>query len=168
MLPRALRKVGRGRPDPGYTDGYAHRITEAGNPNATFEKTIVCIGGVPSDSSHTFFWVAKYLLRLDKTVRCIIIHLPYCEEETIPTPTYPDTVRARYLPQVAPFNVDDITQKGAPVDVRYDHRNQGEAVYDILNTMGIRRAHFVGKFMEQFFLSLFSEASNLLLLLTKL
>eukprot|EP00941_MAST-03F_sp_MAST-3F-sp1_P003383 g3383.t1 len=97
----------RGRPDPGYTDGYAHRITEAGNPNATFEKTIVCIGGVPSDSSHTFFWVAKYLLRLDKTVRCIIIHLPYCEEETIPTPTYPDTVRARYLPQVAPFNVDD-------------------------------------------------------------
>ena len=123
-------------------DGYRHLVTEAGDPAAEEAKTIVMMGGVPTDSSETLHWMTAALCRRDPALRCVILHLPFMEESNRVTPTVP----ARYstLDGIAlPFKTP-IDLSGERLDVRFDHRVQAEAAHKILQKMDITSAHLVG------------------------
>ncbi len=123
-------------------DSGRHLVTEAGDPTAEAAKTIVMMGGVPTDSSETFHWLVADLCRRDRSLRCVILHLPYMEDTVVVTPTTPASYAT--LDGIAlPFNTR-IDLSGERLDVRFDHRVQAETAHRILQEMGIVSAHLVG------------------------
>ena len=122
-------------------DGYSHRITEAGDADADAGNTVVLMGGIPTDSSETFHWLVAELCRLNTELRCLIVQLPFVENNT--NLTYSNTIKARYSGRALPFN-QDIDLSSQPVDPRFDHGNQAITAAHILNVIGVTKAHFVG------------------------
>ena len=121
-------------------DGHAHLVTEAGNPDAAADKTVVLMGGIPTDSSETFHWLVAQLCLLDSLLRCVIVHLPFTEGGTAIAVT---SVLSRHDAKALPYNTV-IDCSGEYVDTRYDHKNQAVAAKAILSAMNIEKAHFVG------------------------
>lgn len=121
-------------------DGYRHRVTEAGNSDAESGHTLVMMGGVPTDSSETFYWLAAELCKLNPAIRAVILHLPHTEMDN---PVQPGDALAEHNGWALPFN-DAVDFSRKHVDQRFDHRVQAQTAYRILINLHIPRAHFVG------------------------
>lgn len=122
-------------------DGYSHRITEAGDADADAGNTVVLMGGIPTDTSETFYWLVAELCRLNPELRCIIIQLPFVENNT--SLIYSTSIKARYSGRTLPFN-QDMDLSSVPVDPRFDHYNQATTTAHILDALEVTQAHFVG------------------------
>ena len=121
--------------------GFSHRITIAGDASSKEEDTIVLMGGIPTDSSETFYWLVARLCNLNVKLRCVIVHLPFMEMEA--QLNYSETIRSSYVGRALPFN-QEVSLSKMSIDPRYDHRNQAKTTFEILQSMNIHRAHFVG------------------------
>jgi hypothetical protein len=113
-------------------DGYSHRITEAGDADAG--NTVVLMGGIPTDSSETFYWLVAELCRLNTELRCLIVQLLFVENNT--NLAYSNTIKARYSGRTLPFN-QDIDLSSEPVDPRFDHYNQATTAAHILDALEV-------------------------------
>lgn len=119
---------------------YQHRYTECGYSDAPPAKTIVMMGGVPTDASETFYWFVAALTRKDSGLRCIIIHPPYTEAYSV---IETGSQKSRHNALALPFNLVVDLHK-ISIDTRFDHRNQAIVAYDIFSALGLKQAHFVG------------------------
>lgn len=122
-------------------EGYNHRITEAGDADACGDNTVVFMGGIPTDASETLYWLVAELCCLNSNLRCLIIQLPFVENNT--KLDFSNNTKARHSARALPFN-QHIDLSNDPVDPRFDHCNQAITAAHILGAMGIVKAHFVG------------------------
>ena len=145
-------------------DGYQHRVIEAGQSAPAPGKTVVLMGGIPSDASETMLWMAADLLRRDPGLRCLILHPPYCEDWNAPNPqlaTRHRPVFAKHSGVLAPLEYEDGARGREVVDPRFDHMNQGAAVRDILDALGVGGAvHCVGHDRGAVILGYFAASSS--------
>lgn len=118
-----------------------HRITEAGSTQVSGRHTIVFMGGIPTDASETFYWLVAALCRVNTSLRCVIVQLPFVESHT--RLSFSKDSKARYEARSIPFN-QAIDLSETPIDPRFDHHNQAITAAQILNAMNITSAHFVG------------------------
>ena len=56
-----------------------HSVWEIGNKDATKEKTLILIGGIPTDPIKSMSWMAGCLNKIDNSLRIIIFNMPYYE-----------------------------------------------------------------------------------------
>ncbi|MDA8890513.1 hypothetical protein N9I34_02515, partial [Gammaproteobacteria bacterium] len=57
-----------------------HSVWEIGNKDAVKEKTLILIGGIPTDPLKSMSWLADCLNRIDNSLRIIIFNMPYYED----------------------------------------------------------------------------------------
>ena len=57
-----------------------HTICEIGDHQATSDKTLLLIGGIPTDPIESMSWLAHELHKIDSTLRIIIFNMPHYDE----------------------------------------------------------------------------------------
>ena len=57
-----------------------HAVCEIGDHEATSDKTLLLIGGVPTNPIESMSWLAEQLHKIDSTLRIIIFNMPYYDE----------------------------------------------------------------------------------------
>ena len=57
-----------------------HSVWEIGNKDAVKEKTLILIGGIPTDPLKSMSWMADCLNTIDNSLRIIIFNMPYYED----------------------------------------------------------------------------------------
>ena len=122
-------------------EGFQHRVTETGDLSASNENTIIFMGGIPTDSSETFYWLVAQIYKKNNKLRCIIIHLPFMEEHC--QLEYDEFLTSQYFALTLPF-FKKFSLSKFPIDPRFDHINQAKTTRKIIEQLNIEKAHFVG------------------------
>ena len=122
-------------------DGYKHLVTQCGNIGASEENTILMMGGIPSNSSESLYWMAAELCKSDKDLRIFILHLPYYEEHS--TIDLDKNLFAKFNALKFPFD-REINLKKINIDPKFSHENQAQTTLKIINELRLKKAHFVG------------------------
>ena len=117
-----------------------HSIYELGDPNATSNKTIVMIGGIPSDPIESMTWLAKCLYDIDRSLRIIIFNMPFYEKHNpiIRENNYAETNGTSILTGKV------IDYSNFKIDSRLSHKNQSRTINLLMNHLNINSAHLVG------------------------
>ena len=117
-----------------------HSVWEIGNKDAVKEKTLILIGGIPTDPLRSMSWMADCLNTIDNSLRIIIFNMPY----------YEDHFNIDVSNSLAISNGESLTSKKIidfsklKVDPKYSHVNQSKTIKLLMNEMGINAAHLVG------------------------
>ena len=117
-----------------------HSVWEIGNKDAVKEKTLILIGGIPTDPLKSMSWMADCLNTIDNSLRIIIFNMPY----------YEDHFNIDVSNSLAISNGESLTSKKIidfsklKVDPKYSHVNQSKTIKLLMNEMGIDAAHLVG------------------------
>ena len=117
-----------------------HSVWEIGNKDAVKEKTLILIGGIPTDPLKSMSWMADCLNTIDNSLRIIIFNMPY----------YEDHFNIDVSNSLAISNGESLTSKKIidfsklKVDPKYGHINQSKTIKLLMNEMGIDAAHLVG------------------------
>ena len=125
-----------------------HTICEIGDDQATSDKTLLLIGGIPTDPIESMSWLAHELHKIDSTLRIIIFNMPYYDEH----------FDIEYSDEFAISNGESfITRKEIDfsthkIDPKFSHVNQSKTVNLLMNKMEIDSALFIdGKDVEKNF-----------------
>ena len=117
-----------------------HTICEIGDHQATSDKTLLLIGGIPTDPIESMSWLAHELHKIDSTLRIIIFNMPYYDEH----------FDIEYSDEFAISNGESfITRKEIDfsthkIDPKFSHVNQSKTVNLLMNKMEIDSAHIIG------------------------
>ena len=117
-----------------------HAVCEIGDHEATSDKTLLLIGGIPTNPIESMSWLAEQLHKIDSTLRIIIFNIPYYDEH----------FAIEYSNEFAISNGESlITQKEIDfsthkIDPKFSHVNQSKTVNLLMDEMGIDAAHVVG------------------------
>ena len=117
-----------------------HTICEIGDHQAISDKTLLLIGGIPTDPIESMSWLAHELHKIDSTLRIIIFNMPYYDEH----------FDIEYSDEFAISNGESfITRKEIDfsthkIDPKFSHINQSKTVNLIMNKMEIDAAHVIG------------------------
>ena len=121
-------------------DNENHGICEIGDQDATSDKTLLLIGGIPTNPIESMSWLAEQLHKIDSTLRIIILNIPYYDEH----------FSIEYSQEFAISNGESLlTQKeidfsNHKIDPKFSHVNQSKTVNSLMDAMGIDAAHLVG------------------------
>ena len=61
-------------------DNENHAVCEIGDQDATSDKTLLLIGGIPTNPIESMSWLAEQLHKIDSALRIIIFNMPYYDE----------------------------------------------------------------------------------------
>ena len=117
-----------------------HSVWEIGNKDAVKEKTLILIGGIPTDPLKSMSWLADCLNRIDNSLRIIIFNMPY----------YEDHFMINLADSLAISNGESLTTKKTidfsklKVDPKFSHINQSKTIKLLMDEMGIDSAHLIG------------------------
>ena len=101
-----------------------HSVWEIGNKDAVKEKTLILIGGIPTDPLKSMSWMADCLNTIDNSLRIIIFNMPY----------YEDHFNIDVSNSLAISNGESLTSKKIidfsklKVDPKYSHVNQSKTI----------------------------------------
>ena len=121
-------------------DNESHAVCEIGDQDATSDKTLLLIGGIPTNPIESMSWLAEQLHKIDSTLRIIIFNMPYYDEH----------FSIEYSQEFAISNGESLlTQKeidfsNHKIDPKFSHVNQSKTVNLLMDAMGIDAAHLVG------------------------
>jgi len=117
-----------------------HSVWEIGNKDAVKEKTLILIGGIPTDPLKSMSWLADCLNRIDNSLRIIIFNMPY----------YEDHFMINLADSLAISNGESLTTKKTidfsklKVDPKYSHINQSKTIKLLMDEMEVDSAHLIG------------------------
>lgn len=121
-------------------DNENHAVCEIGDQDATSDKTLLLIGGIPTNPIESMSWLAEQLHKIDSALRIIIFNMPYYDEH----------FSIEYSQEFAISNGESLlTQKeidfsNHKIDPKFSHVNQSKTVNLLMDAMGIDAAHLVG------------------------
>lgn len=117
-----------------------HSIYELGDLNAPSNKTIVMVGGIPTNPIESMTWLAKCLNDIDASLRIIIFNMPFYESHNpiIRENTYAETNGTSIL------TGKDIDYSEFKIDSRLSHKNQSKTINLLMNHLNVNSAHLVG------------------------
>ena len=121
-----------------------HSVWEIGNQDAVKEKTLILIGGIPTDPLKSMSWLAACLNRIDNSLRIIIFNMPH----------YEDHFMINLADSLAISNGESLITKKTinfsklKVDPKYSHTNQSKTIKLLMDKMGIDSAHLIGHDMS--------------------
>jgi hypothetical protein len=117
-----------------------HSVWEIGSEDAVSEKTLILIGGIPTEPIKSMSWMADCLNKIDDSLRIIIFNMPY----------YEDHFNIELANVFAISNGESLTSKKIidfskmKVDQKYSHLNQSKIIKLLMDAMSIESAHLIG------------------------
>ena len=117
-----------------------HSVWEIGSEDAVSEKTLILIGGIPTEPIKSMSWMADCLNKIDDSLRIIIFNMPY----------YEDHFNIELANVFAISNGESLTSKKIidfskmKVDQKYSHLNQSKIIKSLMDAMSIESAHLIG------------------------
>lgn len=117
-----------------------HSIYELGDLNAKSNKTIVMVGGIPSNPIESMTWLAKCLNDIDRSLRIIIFNMPFYETHNpiIIENSYGETNGKSILTGKV------IDYSKFKIDSRLSHNNQSKTINLLMDHLNVNSAHLVG------------------------
>ena len=117
-----------------------HSVYELGDLNASSDKTIVMIGGIPTNPIESMTWLAKCLNDIDSSLRIIIFNMPFYESHNpiIRENKYAETNGSSII------NGKIFDFSNYKIDSRLSHKNQSKTINLLMNHLNINSAHLVG------------------------
>ena len=117
-----------------------HSVWEIGSNDAVPEKTLVLIGGIPTDPLKSMSWMADCLNKIDNSLRIIIFNMPYYEDHF--NIELSDTFAISNGESIASKKIKDFSSM--KVDPKFSHLNQSKIIKLLMDAMGIKSAHLIG------------------------
>ena len=117
-----------------------HSVYELGDLNASSDKTIVMVGGIPTNPIESMTWLAQCLNDIDNSLRIIIFNMPFYENHNpiITENKYAETNGASII------NGKVFDYSKYKIDSRLSHKNQSKTINLLMNHLNINSAHLVG------------------------
>ncbi len=117
-----------------------HSVWEIGSTDAVPEKTLILIGGIPTNPLKSMSWMADCLNKIDNSLRIIIFNMPYYEDHF--NIELSDTFAISNGESIASKKIIDFSSM--KVDPKYSHLNQSKIIKLLMDAMGIKTAHLIG------------------------
>ena len=121
-------------------DEAKHPFLELGDVDAPPNKTLIMIGGIPTNPMESMTWLADCLNQIDSSLRIIIFNMPF----------YNQYFSIEYSDQFAKSNGESlrthrpINHSKRKIDPKFSHKNQSKVINSLMDKLNLKQAHLVG------------------------